>query len=241
MTRKEWTIIGVLGAAVVVIFLCLGCLVLGALARPSALPSPVVEEIATTPISEQPTRSVAKPTNTLPPTRTPRPTDTSRPTNTPQPTLTPALPTPTLTSDGVLTREAQNKFRDKLKQAKLTKIGASTVANVDYDLGPQWDAKSAVANALLDFYDFAPKLFTTLNSIDSLELRSFGTFNDRYGNEYNEMAFKFIITRDLARKIKWDNIDFRKTGSILTVEGKGNGVYIHPALKQAWDDYTSGK
>lgn len=75
MTKKEWTIIGVLGAAVIVVLLCLRFLVLG---RQPAPTSPAVAQEATPP-SVLPTRIAVPPTSVPSATNTPRATDTPLP------------------------------------------------------------------------------------------------------------------------------------------------------------------
>ncbi|MEM3460019.1 MAG: DUF4352 domain-containing protein [Candidatus Micrarchaeaceae archaeon] len=84
MTKKEWAIIGVLGATVGVIFLCLGCMLLGMLASQTSPTSPVVIQVVITATPERSAPSTVEPTNTPLSTRTPRPTDTPKPTETPR-------------------------------------------------------------------------------------------------------------------------------------------------------------
>ena len=101
--KKEWTIIGVLGAAVVVVFLCLGFLVLVKIdGQPTPTSTKIAQPAPTTP-PLQPTRTAVPPgTNTPRATETPlptfTPTDTPKPTETPKPTFTPTnTPKPTNT------------------------------------------------------------------------------------------------------------------------------------------------
>jgi hypothetical protein len=103
MMKKEWTIIGVLGAAVVVVFLCLGVLVLVKCPGQSTPTSPAVVQIVTTVPSAQPTRTAVPPIGVPSVTNTPRATET--PQATPLKTISPIpiqapkpISTPTSTS-----------------------------------------------------------------------------------------------------------------------------------------------
>jgi len=191
-----------------------------------------------------------------------RPSPTSQPATPilPLPTATPT-PTATLSPEAALARVGQDHFKAKLKAAKLSPINVSdleralsgtpmskeqaapkpgdrvtTYATVDYDLGAQWDEAMAVRSATLDLAQFVPKLFA-LNGIDALELRAYASFKDVYGNSKDEVAFKFTITRETAGKVNWAQVDRRNLGIILS--GGLNGVYVHPALRSAWNDYTA--
>lgn len=233
--RNGKILVGVVG----VLALCLACTLCSALqnaVNPRAKQDAVV--VQTTP----------KPTNTPQPTRTPRPTNTPRSTNTPKPTPTdtptPLPPTetptttPTLTFEEGIQQMARTSFRDNLMAVNLAQVNGKTVATVDYDLGFLFDEADAIDTSVRNFTSFAPKLFGA-DKIDTLELRSFTEFKDLYGKTTQEVALKFTIKRDLAAKVNWPGIDRHKIGLLLTTEA-GNGVYAHPALKPAWQNYQSG-
>lgn len=154
-------------------------------------------------------------------------------TPTPQPTEKP-LPTKTFEPAEALVRMSVEKFGDKYISAKLTTVEGLNIANVDYDLGAQWDEGTAILTAQHNFMDFAPKIFDAAHP-DTLELRSFAEFKDALGNSNKEVAIKFTLTKELARKINWNGIDRNRLEAALSTQD-GNGVYVHPALRKAWND-----
>ena len=123
-------------------------------------------------------------------------------------------------------------------EAKLSDVSGTKYATVDYDLGFQWDEETAINSANITFVRFAPKVFD-IQGIDVLELRFFTVFKDVYGNDKEEVALKYTITKELSEKINWSGISWRKVGEILNLEGDGSGVYVHPALDAAWLQYIS--
>jgi hypothetical protein len=105
-------------------------------------------------------------------------------------------------------------------------------AVVDYDIRVQWDDNTAVRPIAESFRGFAPRVFA-IPSVDMLELRAYSDLKDVYGNTTNEVVMKFTITRSLAGRVNWASVDPRGFGVIL--DGKnGGGIYVHPALLQAW-------
>jgi hypothetical protein len=197
--------------------------------------------------------SAANVESTLPPTSTDKPVDiatlapidTPVPTSTPLPTETPlstetAMPTAILSPEEALLQLSKDRFKDDLIEAKLSDVFGKKYATVDYDLGLQWSESTAISGANMEFIMFAPKVFE-IEGIDVLELRFFTTFTDVYGNDKQEVALKYTITRELSGKINWSGIVWRKVGIILNLEGDGSGVYVHPALESAWLEYISGE
>jgi len=148
-----------------------------------------------------------------------------------QPKATP-LPTNTLSPQSALETIAREKFGDDLIAVKLSDVPGKNYATVDYDLGSQWDEGTAVTSAQMDFIAFAPKVFQN-TSVDALELRAVTDFKDALGNAEKDVAMKFTIQRALADKVNWTGIDRRRLEVALGTQ-EGNGVYVHPALRQAW-------
>lgn len=167
------------------------------------------------------------------------PTNTPEPTETPPPTET-AVPTVVLSPEEALLQLSKNRFTDNLIDARLSDVFGKKYASVDVDLGSQWDEESAINSANVNFVTFAPKVFE-IEGIDALELRFFTMFIDTYGNEKQDVALKYTITRELSNKINWSGILWKKVGLILNSEGDGSGVYVHPALETAWREYISGE
>lgn len=149
----------------------------------------------------------------------------------------PHTPTP-LTPPDQLAKLARDTFGERTMQAKLTNLEGVTVATVDFSLGAQWDENMAVRTYTREFQTFAPRAFS-IGVVDVLELRAFAPFKDQLGNSKDEVAFKFTISRATAAKINWQGVEARNFGRILT--GSGDGVYIHPALRQAWTNFQAGR
>lgn len=160
-------------------------------------------------------------------------TEAAKPTNTVAPTSTNAPPTKTLAPDGALVARAREKFGDEFMTAHLADVLGKNYATVDYDLGLQWDENSAVFDARQNFITFAPVVFE-IATIDALELRAFTDFKDALGNSKKEVALKFTLQRALAEKINWKGIDPARLEAALATQ-EGNGVYVHPALRAAWN------
>jgi hypothetical protein len=182
------------------------------------------------------TATANAPTNTLEPkliTETHIPTETLLPTET-------AVPTVVLSPEEALIKLSKDDFKDDLIDAKIGDVFGMKYAMVDYDLGSQWSENAAITNANVTFVMFAPKVFE-IEGIDALELRFFTMFKDVYGNENQDFAMKYTIMRELSNKINWNGISWREVGSILNLEGNGNGVYVHPSLESAWREYISGQ
>lgn len=64
MSKKEWTVVGVLGAAVVALLACIACLLLEAIGGQSNPRNQVVMEVVLTATSQQPASSGLQPTTT---------------------------------------------------------------------------------------------------------------------------------------------------------------------------------
>jgi hypothetical protein len=79
----------------------------------------------------------------------------------------------------------------------------------------------------------------SISDIDAIELSSTLNFKDAYGNSSDEVAFKFAMMRLLANKINWKSVELNGLGYVVENEGGGNGVYVHPALKSAWNVYLN--
>lgn len=128
MNKREWTIIGILGIAVFVVF-CLGCLVLSTLASSSRSRSPtVVAEIITT------ITSTSEPTATQ--TNTPRPTNTTAPKSTETSKLT-ETPKPTPTTQRKFSKlEIANVayVEGQVRVVGATDLPNGTKLNVDFDV-----------------------------------------------------------------------------------------------------------
>jgi len=218
--RKRPTALIVTG---ILVLLCVVCGIFGTLSKPK----PEGQATATAQ-TVAPATEVAKPTNTPVPTKTPVP---------PTATLPLALnqtPTPTLAPGDMLVKVAQEQFGNGFRRAEIATVGEARYATVDYVLGPVWDEGHAVRVATRDFVRFAPKVFA-ISAVDVLELRTFSKFKDIYGYEKDEVAFKFTITRQVAEKVNWSGVELENVGLILTA--KGCGVYVHQALKSAWNEY----
>lgn len=167
------------------------------------------------------------------------PTNTPEPTETPLPTETTA-PTAILSPEEALLQLSKIRFSDHLIDAKIGDVFGMKYAMVEYNLGPQWSKSIAISGANMQFVLFAPKVFE-IEGIDVLELRFFTMFTDVYGNEKQDVALKYTITRELSNKINWSGILWRKVGVILNLEGDESGVYVHPALEATWLEYISGQ
>lgn len=192
---------------------------------PTGLPSPTNSPAPT---------STPGPTEALVSTHTPGPTDTPAPTNTPAPPTETPLPTNTPSPADALRDLARAQFGDELIESRIADVLGKNYATVDYDLGLQWDEGSAVFSTQFDFIQFAPKVFA-LAGVDALELRAFTDFKDALGNTKSDVAIKFTLQRDLAERINWEGVEQRRLGDALNSD-EGNGVYVHPALRAAWDE-----
>lgn len=223
-------------------------------ARPTAVPTEAPTAMPTAVPTAVPT---ASPTATaLPPTATPIPP-------TPVATLSPIQ-----AAQEAVKAAAQKQFGSNLKDAQVSKVDTSVVvrvdarmptpdtastksgdrivvsAAVDYDLGAQWDANTAVSAAANDLKDLGPKVFAN-PGIDVLELRSFTQFKDQYGNTTSEVAIKFTMSRATAAKINWQGVNPKNFQTILDADfmagDDDDQVYVHPALQSAWRAYTSSR
>lgn len=193
----------------------------------SSVQTPAIETVI---VEIRPSATANSPTNTpvpILPTETPRPTET-------------ATPTAILSPEEAILQLSNDRYKDNLIEAKLSDVLGKKYASVDYDLGVQWSESTAISRANMEFILFAPEVFE-IEGIDVLELRFFTTFTDVYGNDKQEVALKYTITRELSGKINWSGIERRKVGVILNLEGDGSGVYVHPALGSAWLEYISGE
>ncbi|MBV6467495.1 MAG: hypothetical protein PGMFKBFP_02857 [Anaerolineales bacterium] len=217
--------------------LCCLCSIPIAVLSPST-PTPKATGVSSvqTPAIETAMAEISQTATMNAPTNTPVPI---LPTETPLPTET-ATPTAILSPEEALLQLSKDRFKDDLIEAKLSDVFGKKYATVDYDLGLQWSESTAISGANMQFIMFAPKVFE-IEGIDVLELRFFTTFTDVYGNDKQEVALKYTITRELSGKINWSGIVWRKVGIILNLEGDGSGVYVHPALESAWLEYISGE
>jgi len=141
-------------------------------------------------------------------------------------------PLPTYTPIEEVASRARLTFGGSLRDVKTGDVDGETIVTVDYDLGAVWDEAGAVQTALRDVERFAPAVFEVDGAADVLEMRAVMTFENAYGNESEEVAFKFTITAEAAEKVNWDNVD--DIGAVLEMED-GCGVYVHPALAGAWE------
>lgn len=154
---------------------------------------------------------------------------------TPEPTATARPIGGVPTSDDLRTLAAA-AFRDKLMNAEVNDVMGSVVASVDFDLGTQWDEGMALSSMAMECKSFCPQAFQY--DIDTLELRGFSKFVDKYGNESQEVAVKYTLSKDLAGKLNWSNVSFRRLAAAIATEGEGSGVYLHPAMRAAWREWV---
>jgi hypothetical protein len=222
------------------LFLCLVCGVPIVILSPS---SPTPEIAKSTPMDVSSVQTMAVETviaginqtaAASAPTNTPKPI---LPTETPIPTET-ILPTAILSPEEALLQLSKDHFKDDLIDAKISDVFGKKYATIDYDLGDQWDETTAISSSNLMFITFSPRVFK-IEGIDVVELRSFTTFTDAYGNAKQDVAMKYTLTRELSKKINWGGILWSSVGITLNLEGDGSGVYVHPALQAAWLEYIS--
>jgi hypothetical protein len=162
------------------------------------------------------------------------------PTNIPElelPTET-AVPTAILSPEEALLQFTKDRFKDSLIDFRTSDVFGLKYVTIDYDLGFSWNEETAINAANIEFVMFARRVFE-FEGFDVLELKFFTMFTDVYGNEKQEVALKYTITRELSNKINWSGIAWRRVGVILNLEGDGSGVYVHPSLESAWREYVS--
>lgn len=66
------------------------------------------------------------------------------------------------------------------------------------------------------------------SSIVSYMLMPHANLEDKYGNTKLEQVAKFVLSRDVAQKINWDNMYEEKFTSIVQSDGQ---LWLHPAMR----------
>jgi hypothetical protein len=144
-------------------------------------------------------------------------------------------PTPTPTTADRLENTVKSVISgDRVKSVEF----ANGQLNVDYDLGEQWNEGTAVRGMADTLARLAPKVFA-IEEVNALQLRASADFNDVRGNKSHDLASNFKITRPTAASINWPNFQTRNLSRVLT--GSGDGIYMHPALRQPWLDFQAGR
>jgi hypothetical protein len=242
MTWKQFTIIGVLGVAVLVVFTfaCVGftLFMMGTTSPPSTsqvavseLPSVTPMQLSTALVSA----TQVKPTILTQPT--PISTNTMQPTNTPQPTLTPT-PKP-MTPSEELTKLA----KDGLEKNSLSMFIrfrsvaiASTTAIVDYETTEMvFDQETAVTPFMHNLENIVPQVFIKFPNVNMLELHQNTSLKDVYGKSSEGVILRVVITRTTNVKINWQSFRPKNLPTVLT--GKGDVFYVHPAVSSGWATY----
>lgn len=167
MTRKQWTIIILLGIADVVV---LGGLITAMILTPRLTGMRIGAAGSPTPTPTQ----TLPPTWTPTPTSTPQPTPTRRPTSTPTPTRTP-LTIPTFTPTPTPTPKPIEVVNGDFEQIMLSQVpGWETAAEINWDPGQPYDPYTSYARPIFKPAD-DPRRFingTTLQ-IESQEYTKF--------------------------------------------------------------------
>jgi hypothetical protein len=226
MTKKEWTIIGVLGVAVLG---CLGVLMLTMLTTPPrqaerVAVSDLLPSVTPAQLPTQLSATQVKPT--MPPQPTPRPTETPQPTNTPQPTLTlsPAQ------AFAALARNSGEEYHLTLNiPAKIENGQATAEYKLDTDF---YSEESILRSITLTFRKLAPDTFKTFPQVNTLLTGVMVPFKDVYGKTKLDTGVMFKITRTTADKMNWGTYNSFNLDKILT--GKGDLFYIADPLVATW-------
>ena len=124
--------------------------------------------------------------------------------------------------------------KDKVKSVDL----AEGVLTVDYDLTVLPDDGMTVFSMADTLASLAPKVFA-VEDVNALESRAFTDFTDVRGNSSRAVASDLKITRSTAASINWRN--FLKQNLPRVLIGPGDSIYIHPALRRAWLDFSAGR
>ncbi len=236
MSRRKWFLAAPL-------ILCVSVLALGALPRlfgsPVSTPEPV--EVAARAASPTPRA-----------TRTPVPTRTARPSATPRPTRTPDM-----TVAAVFTESARPAAGRAAAQAPVAAApdgglrgamaGLKNVAvtldagvgSVSYD-GQTWSENALLTGFAYDFMQRAPAAFRAEPEMDLLFFKVNASFTDQYGNEQREQAVGFAISRAVAARVNWENIQARQLAGLLE-DAEGCSVSVHPALTAAYARWLTGR
>ena len=133
-------------------------------------------------------------------------------------------------------RIASNEFNDDLIKAIMESENNMTWVSIDYRITVSWDEKDFVRTSAINAKLIAPKIFNFSN-VDALEIRTFTEFKDVYGNVSEDVGIKFMISKNVADKIKWGNFDPRNFQYVLNDDY--SGMYIHPPLINAWHQYVN--
>jgi|GEM_PF-2420305 len=188
--------------------------------------------------AERTATAAAQLTKEAGPTDTPKPTNTARPTNTPRPSSTPRLtatPAPPTTTPAP--EEAYRALAQEVLGSNLLTVTLDTAATIEYDLGTQWDENSAVRTAIRHWVSLTPRIFAIVD-VEQFVLNAHTEFTDVYGNTARKRAFSFVVTRSAAAKINWSEFNTHNTNYILLSE-EDCDLYVHPALRQAWNQYAN--
>ncbi|MFN8533868.1 MAG: hypothetical protein U0556_09995 [Dehalococcoidia bacterium] len=162
---------------------------------------------------------------------------TPNPTSTPPPAATvgvagrPATP-PTSEQIEQIVRD---QFGSRVRQVEFRR-GVDTIGIVDftYHSGTAWSEGTMVSGVAQDVVRVAPKLFGN-QDVDQVIVRVLNDFTDVRGNTSESLAMRWILTREQAKDVNWPRFDARNLGRVFRLD------YIHPALRDAWNDYAGGR
>lgn len=234
MSRRKWLLVGPF-------ILCILVLAVGAMPRlfgPPDAAAPV--EVAARSSSPAP-----RPTNTPASTRTPRPSATLRPTRTPDLTVAAVFTASARPTEAPLPTQApvavipQGGLRGAM--AGLKNVAATLdagVGSVSYE-GQTWSENALITGFVYDFMQRAPAAFRAEPAMDLLFFKVNAPFTDKYGNEQREQAVGFAISRAVAERVNWENIQARQLAGLLE-DAEGCSVSLHPALTAAYARWVAG-
>ena len=218
-----------IGGAIVggFVLLCLCGAVLSAIGGGASPNTP-----ASRPVTE-PTRAKAVAGPAQDATATPVPT----PTDTPEPTLTPA-PTATLSPVEALRAIAAKHCGGGVITADLSDSG--NVAIVECRLADNFSNSWMTLGALDDIREVSRDVFTSNPDVERLTFRLIGDFKSETGDELTLPAFTAVVTRELAEVVKWDNLNQREFGRLLSRKRNGSSIVAHPAWRSELADALAG-
>lgn len=234
----------ILAGVVALLVVCMACVALSPRA-PAPTQTASAPAVTVAPVSVPPTLAAAAPaaTNTpLPaPTQPPAATPTTGPTRTPAPTQpppatrTPAPPTATPSPQDALAKIGQDILgRSDYRRSELINLGDGYTATIEGHMSVLTEGL-AVSAAALEFLQSAQRVFTDMPQVQIYQFVQTTELKDVYGKTSEAPVLKLTMTRRLAEKVEWKGLNFRDVDRLLKSD-QGSGVYVHPALKKAWDD-----
>ncbi len=99
--------------------------------------------------------------------------------------------------------------------------------------------REAVQRAAEQFVHLASRVFRQTD-VQGLTVMATMTVMDAQGNKEDEVAFFFMLPRDVADQVDWTTYDPRQLGQLLTPLNQAL-LFVHPSLQAAWDAYRSGR